>query len=250
MRVLRTAGPPAHTHRPGRGRVTHQAADDRGRARRRQPPSGVSVTASPPARPSASVALPWLIPRQTRPYESSYSSGSPGRRSPNVGDHGITWTRPSPSVTRKRRPAGCPTASAELGREGGQLRVAERVHVHDLGREPAVDTRAAPAAATGRASTGRGPARATRTRRRPRGGRRPGRTRPARGTSTTRPAADTPRSRAHGPRRSRPSRSAAGTSRPLSGPISTSPRATRSATGRRAVPTPGSTTATCVPTGT
>ena len=32
--------------------------------------------------------------------------------------------------------------------------------------------------------------------------------------------------------------------------MSTSPRATRSATGRRAVPTPGSTIATCVPTGT
>ena len=46
-----------------------------------------------------------------------------------------------------------------------------------------------------------------------------------------------------------PSRSAAGTSRPLSGPTKRSPRATWSAIGRRSVPTPGSITARCTPTG-
>ena len=46
-----------------------------------------------------------------------------------------------------------------------------------------------------------------------------------------------------------PSASAAPISRPLSGPMSTSPRAVRNPTARRSVPTPGSTTATWMPTG-
>jgi hypothetical protein len=46
-----------------------------------------------------------------------------------------------------------------------------------------------------------------------------------------------------------PSRSAASTSSPLSGPISTSPRPVFSAIGSRSVPTPGSTTPTWTPTG-
>ena len=46
-----------------------------------------------------------------------------------------------------------------------------------------------------------------------------------------------------------PRRSAPATSRPLSGPIRTSPRLVSSPIGLRAVPTPGSTTATWTPTG-
>ena len=43
--------------------------------------------------------------------------------------------------------------------------------------------------------------------------------------------------------------SATGGSRPLSGPMRTSPRPVRIPMARRAVPTPGSTTPTCTPTG-
>ena len=46
-----------------------------------------------------------------------------------------------------------------------------------------------------------------------------------------------------------PLRSAAGSSRPLSGPTYWRPSASRSASGRRPPPTPGSTTARCTPTG-
>ena len=224
--------------------------------RRRRRQAGRMRTGRSRASPSRLAASPWLSASARWPSESAVQQGCPerdvaegprpdrplldGRRAVvgrELEDHGAAGGQRS-----DRR--------LEIGRHAGERDVAEDQDVDDR------PTRATPSRIVG-SDRRQADEPFDRDRRpdgferhaRPRGGRPSGRRCRARGScsrsSVEHQLAVLQRARLDDPAE----RLAAAISSPLSGPIRMSPRAVRSPTARRLVPTPGSTTATWIPTG-
>ena len=148
----------------------------------RQPVSGGAAPAgSRRARPSDATAEPWFTPMHARPYESSYSSGSPASRSPNVRAHRIVQGPGAVDRDRERAADRLAQRVADVGGERRQLHVAERVLVHDLGLDRAVGDPRRRQRRRDERAVDRRPERLER-RAAARGARRPARTRHGRGT--------------------------------------------------------------------